>query len=561
MRMLRLVVPILGASLLLAACSSRAARSRPAPHGRPDDGTPSERPPPRLRPPPPRPPGGPAINLGETTLGSVLVDGAGMTLYIFTADSARHLRLHRRLPRELAGARGRRGTHARGGPRRRGLRDDHPPRRRVRPGHVQRHAAVLLRGRHRPRRREGPGARREVVRHRRGRHADQVARPRIARRSTTGRRAASVDCGHAPCPCPPTRCRPGAPVAARRRARPGGRVLGRPRDGAAARRGRGPRSAASVLHGTPVTTLDDHLARGLRVAALAELVDGFVPRAAPDDDPAILRDDQVRFGPPILRPAVVPRLLRVRAARPDDVGPRRAGSSPRPGTACPIFYFSNVSELRGDGDPVWAPAGSVELDYEAEIGALIDAPRDEPARGTGRGGDRRLPRAQRLVGARPPARRGGGPAWAFAKGKDFALSIGPWLVTPDELADRRRAGCHRARPRRSPRRSGRPMRAACASSRPRVARGRRSTTRWARWSREPPRTCTCGPGELLGTGTVGGGCLLEVREETLGRWLEPGDEVTLEVERLGRLVTPIVARPSPIVTHSDRIPGHAVRHG
>ena len=51
------------------------------------------------------------------------------------------------------------------------------------------------------------------------------------------------------------------------------------------------------------------------------------------------------------------------------------------------------------------------------------------------------------------------------------------------------------------------------------------------------------PGELLGTGTVGGGCLLEIGEERLGRWLEPGDEVTLEVERLGRLVTPIVTRP------------------
>jgi fumarylacetoacetate (FAA) hydrolase len=51
------------------------------------------------------------------------------------------------------------------------------------------------------------------------------------------------------------------------------------------------------------------------------------------------------------------------------------------------------------------------------------------------------------------------------------------------------------------------------------------------------------PGEILGTGTVGGGCLLEIRDETLGRYLEPGDVVTLEVERLGRLQTPVVARP------------------
>ena len=51
------------------------------------------------------------------------------------------------------------------------------------------------------------------------------------------------------------------------------------------------------------------------------------------------------------------------------------------------------------------------------------------------------------------------------------------------------------------------------------------------------------PGELIGSGTVGTGCLLEVREATLGRYLQPGDEVVLEVERLGRLRSPVVARP------------------
>jgi fumarylacetoacetate (FAA) hydrolase len=49
------------------------------------------------------------------------------------------------------------------------------------------------------------------------------------------------------------------------------------------------------------------------------------------------------------------------------------------------------------------------------------------------------------------------------------------------------------------------------------------------------------PGDLLGSGTVGTGCLLEVREQTLGRYLQPGDEVTLSVERLGSLTTPVTA--------------------
>ena len=52
------------------------------------------------------------------------------------------------------------------------------------------------------------------------------------------------------------------------------------------------------------------------------------------------------------------------------------------------------------------------------------------------------------------------------------------------------------------------------------------------------------PGDLVGSGTVGGGCLLEVREQTLGRYLEPGDVVTLGVEGIGELRTPIVERPS-----------------
>jgi 2-keto-4-pentenoate hydratase/2-oxohepta-3-ene-1,7-dioic acid hydratase in catechol pathway len=51
------------------------------------------------------------------------------------------------------------------------------------------------------------------------------------------------------------------------------------------------------------------------------------------------------------------------------------------------------------------------------------------------------------------------------------------------------------------------------------------------------------PGDLVGSGTVGTGCLLEVRDATLGRYLKPGDEVTLRIDRLGALTTPIVARP------------------
>ena len=52
------------------------------------------------------------------------------------------------------------------------------------------------------------------------------------------------------------------------------------------------------------------------------------------------------------------------------------------------------------------------------------------------------------------------------------------------------------------------------------------------------------PGDLIGSGTVGTGCLLEVKDATLGRYLEPGDDVVLRIDRLGALRTPIVARPA-----------------
>jgi fumarylacetoacetate (FAA) hydrolase len=51
------------------------------------------------------------------------------------------------------------------------------------------------------------------------------------------------------------------------------------------------------------------------------------------------------------------------------------------------------------------------------------------------------------------------------------------------------------------------------------------------------------PGDLIGSGTVGTGCILELGPENTGGWLKPGDVVELEIEKLGVLRTPIVARP------------------
>jgi fumarylacetoacetate (FAA) hydrolase len=126
-----------------------------------------------------------------------------------------------------------------------------------------------------------------------------------------------------------------------------------------------------------------------------------------------------------------------------------------------------------------------------------------------------------------------------AKGKDFASTIGPWLVTPDELADARPPGS-----------TGYDL----AMEADVVTDGRSVEITRGNWSSAQfsfgqmlARASTdvrLRPGDIAGSGTVGFGCLLEVREETLGRYLEPGDEVVLRIERLGELRSPVVARPA-----------------
>src|SRR5512141_1397599 len=106
----------------------------------------------------------------------------------------------------------------------------------------------------------------------------------------------------------------------------------------------------SALHRQPVTTLDDHLARGLRVDALADLVEAFAPRA--DEDDAILDADDLEFGPPILRPPSF-RDFYVFERHVGTMWQRRGQEIPEAWFRLPIFYFSNVSEVRGPGEAVW----------------------------------------------------------------------------------------------------------------------------------------------------------------------------------------------------------------
>ena len=285
----------------------------------------------------------------------------------------------------------------------------------------------------------------------------------------------------------------------------------------------------SILFRQPVTTLDDHLGRGLRVEALGELVDRF--EATDGDDDALADATDLAFGPPILRPTSL-RDFYAFERHVATMWARRNQPVPEAWYRLPIFYFSNVSEMRGPGDPVWVPRTSAELDYELEIAALIDTPvRDLPPE-----------RGEEAIGgymilndwsARDLQRDETSVRLGPAKGKDFASTIGPWLVTPDELGDARSA-------------KGYDLVATAEVNGQELSRGRWSDAQFsfgemiARASADVRLV----PGDIIGSGTVGTGCLLEIREESgFGRYLLPGDSVTLRVDRLGQLTTPIVERP------------------
>jgi fumarylacetoacetate (FAA) hydrolase len=300
------------------------------------------------------------------------------------------------------------------------------------------------------------------------------------------------------------------------------------------------RAHNSSLFRQAITTLDELLARGLRIEALGEILDGFGATAGaldPDDD-AVVGAANLAFGPPILRPPTF-RDFYAFEQHVATMWNRRGGEIPEAWFRLPIFYFSNVSELRGPGEPVWAPKGSEELDFELEVGAIVDTPAynlSEERAAEAIGGylivndwsARDLQRDESTVRLGP------------AKGKDFALTIGPWIVTPDELADRWPTGAT------APDLAMTATVVGADGAVTEVSRGSWSIARYS-FGQMLARASTdvhVRPGDLLGSGTVGTGCLLEVKDSTLMRWLQPGDLVTLEIERLGALTTPVVTRPT-----------------
>lgn len=202
----------------------------------------------------------------------------------------------------------------------------------------------------------------------------------------------------------------------------------------------------------------------------------------------------------------------------------RGRDVPKEWYAFPVFYFSNASAVYGTGDTVPYPSYTEALDYELEVACVIGKAgvniptekAEEHIAGYMIFNDwsaRDVQRKEMAVGLGP------------AKGKDFANSFGPHLVTPDEIADRH---------------AGRPG-VYDLQMVTRVNGVERSRGNWKdlHWSfgemiARASQDVMLHAGDVIGSGTVGTGCLLETTKGQ-GPWLQPGDIVELEIECLGVL--------------------------
>ncbi len=192
----------------------------------------------------------------------------------------------------------------------------------------------------------------------------------------------------------------------------------------------------------------------------------------------------------------------------------------------PIFYFTNPSEVYGTDQVIPYPRGSNELDIELEIACVIGR----------EGKDIPVEEADQYIAgytimndwsARDFQRRDMKLNLGPGKGKDFATSLGPWLVTPDELA-RYRSGSGASE------RYNMTMLARVDGKE--ISRGNfdqiyYSFPQMIAWASQNARLRV---GDVLGSGTVGTGCILELGTE-VHPWFQKGEVVELEIEGIGVL--------------------------
>jgi fumarylacetoacetate (FAA) hydrolase len=187
----------------------------------------------------------------------------------------------------------------------------------------------------------------------------------------------------------------------------------------------------------------------------------------------------------------------------------RGSQVPKEWYEFPVFYFTNPAAVYGPEDDIPYPEGTQELDYELEVAAVIG--HDQQIAGFTVMNDwsaRDIQRKEMRVGLGP------------AKAKDFATTLGPVLVTPDEFDGTRATMTAKVNGEQRSRGS--------------LADIHYS---WREILDQAARNTRLYPGDVLGSGTVGTGCILEHDD---GRWLARGDVVELEIEGIGVLRNRVV---------------------
>lgn len=190
----------------------------------------------------------------------------------------------------------------------------------------------------------------------------------------------------------------------------------------------------------------------------------------------------------------------------------------------PVFYFSNPVNEFGHNDEIPYPSYTDAIDYELEIAAIIGKP----------GKDIKPEDAPNHIfgftifndwSARDLQMREMKTNFGPVKSKDFACSFGPVIVTPDSLTDKAtdRPGVY-------------DLEMIARVNGKELSRGNFSDIYWSFGDilARASQSVMLMPGDVIGSGTVGTGCLYELTKNQ-GPWLNEGDVVELEIERIGVL--------------------------
>lgn len=206
---------------------------------------------------------------------------------------------------------------------------------------------------------------------------------------------------------------------------------------------------------------------------------------------------------------------------------KRGASIPPEWYEIPVFYFTNHHAIVGPNEPVRRPKKCLKFDYELEVCAIIGK----------QGRDIKANEAEDYIfgfsilndwSARDLQMKEMNVGLGPAKGKDSATTIGPYLVTKDEL-EHRRSG------------KGYDVEMTAKVNGKILSRGNWKDIYYSfcEMIERASEDATLYPGDIIGSGTVGTGCIWELGTG-VHRWLESGDTVEVEVTGLGVLRNQII---------------------